>query len=558
MEQRNREKDRIMHELTECQRRVNELEQGEMAEQQQALCDAKALFEGLFELSPDALILVDRQGRIARMNTEAERLFGYGRGDLVGKDHDVLVPQALAGKHESQMRAYMEHPRMRVMGTGLELRGRRRDGTEFAADIDLGPLEIAKELFVLAVVRDATRRKKLEDNLLESEKRYRDLVELSPDTIAIISEGKVVFVNAAGPKLLGLEAVDDVIGRPLLDFLHPEYQQTARERIRQTIEEGTMAPLVRATLLKADGTAVYVDAISMPYAHGGKPATLSIIRDVTERKRLEEELNNYRSRLETVVAQRTFEFAQANEELARKIDEHRRSEEGLALRAAILDNAREAVFLINPEGNFVYANEAAVRMYGYSRDEFIAMTLHQLVRPEEAPAIDERLQNALRTGKTEVETLHVRKDKSLMPVEVRHSLLKTLHGQFIVTVTSDTTNRFRLRSLLEQMPAALWATDGQLRLTAATGAGIETLGLKPDAGIGMTLAEYLERNGLDGDALAAHQDALTGTAVGFRLVCKKSGRTFRGQAAPLRNVRGEISGTLGTAMDISAAAPAAK
>ena len=558
MEQRNREKDRIMHELTECQRRVNELEQVGMAEQQQALRDAKAMFEGLFELSPDALVLVDRQGCIARMNAEAERLFGYGRGDLVGKDHGVLVPQALAGKHESLMRAYMEHPRARVMGTGLELRGRRRDGTEFAADIDLGPLEIAKELFVLAVVRDATQRKKLEDNLLESEKRYRDLVELSPDTIAIISEGKVVFVNAAGPKLLGLEAVEDVIGRPLLDFLHPEYQQTARERIRQTIEEGTMAPLVRAILLKADGTAVYVDAISMPYAHGGRPATLSIIRDVTERKRLEEELNNYRSRLETVVAQRTSDFAQANEELARKIDEHRRSEEGLALRAAILDNAREAVFLINPEGNFVYANEAAVRMYGYSRDEFIAMTLHQLVRPEEAPAIDDRLKNALRTGQTEVETLHVRKDKSLMPVEVRHSLLKTLHGQFIVTVTSDASTRFRLRSLLERMPGVLWATDMQLRLTSVTGAGIETLGLKPDEGIGMTLAEYLERNGLDGDTLAAHQRALTGTSAGFRFVSKKAGRTFRGQAAPLRNIRGELSGTIGTAMDISTAAPEAK
>ena len=110
------------------------------------------------------------------------------------------------------------------------------------------------------------------------------------------------------------------------------------------------------------------------------------------------------------------------------------------LRAMILDNAREAIFLVNSKGDFAYANEAASKTYGYTRDEFLNMNLRQLLRQQDAHLIDSRLKEVFEKGQLELETIQVKKDKTLMPVQVRHSLIRTLHGQFIVSVMRDITS----------------------------------------------------------------------------------------------------------------------
>jgi PAS domain S-box-containing protein len=161
--------------------------------------------------------------------------------------------------------------------------------------------------------------------------------------------------------------------------------------------------------------------------------------DVTKRKELEDELNKYRHRLEEVVAERTSECAKANEQLTQEVEAHKKMEEGLMLRALILDNAGEAIFLVNSKGDFVYANEAACKTYGYSRDEFLNMNLSQLLSHPETSITEARLKEVLQKGKVEFEAVHLRKDGSLMQVRVRHSLIKTLYGQFIVSVMRDLT-----------------------------------------------------------------------------------------------------------------------
>jgi PAS domain S-box-containing protein len=159
--------------------------------------------------------------------------------------------------------------------------------------------------------------------------------------------------------------------------------------------------------------------------------------DITKEKEEEAEINKYRYRLEEVVAQRTAEFAKANEELSREIHEHQIVEEGLKLRAVILDNSREAIFLINIKGDFAYANEAASKAYGYSLDEFLNMNIRSLLQPQDVPSIESLLRDIVEKLLISHEMVHVRKDKSLMPVKVNHSLVKTLHGQFIVVVVRE-------------------------------------------------------------------------------------------------------------------------
>lgn len=552
MNEENVERPQILRELIACQSRVKELERLETREKEEVE-GVKAIFETMFELSPDALIVVNREGNIVRLNVQAEKLFGYSRADLIGKNHDVLVPDRYCARHTSEMESYMKKPQLRVMGIGLEMWGRRRDGSEFPVDIDLGPLDTGKESLTLSVIRDVTPRKKLEDDLLDSEKRYRDLVELSPDAVLVTSEGKIVFVNPSGVRLFGSKAEDELVSEPLVKYIHPDDRNAAIERMN-LVEQGKMAPLVEQKIVRSDGKEVYVETVSMPFNFSGHQAALSIARDVTERrlaerarkeneesyrrtldtmlegcqiigfdwrymyvndagaaqaratkqkllgrtlmeqfpgiektplferlkecmekrvlerldseitfpdggkgwfqlsiqpvpegifmlsiditerKKLENELSMYRQRLEQVVATRTGELANTNERLSLELKEHEKLEAGLRLRATILDNAAEAIFLLNAKGDFVYVNEAALAMYGHTRGEFLSMNIRRLLPPKDESLVEERLKKVLSQRHLEVDALHIRKDGTELPVQVRHSLIRTAHGEFIVSV----------------------------------------------------------------------------------------------------------------------------
>jgi PAS domain S-box-containing protein len=112
----------------------------------------------LLETAPDALIVVDGAGMIVFANAQAERLFGYARQDLLGQSVEVLVPQAARTGHPAMRATYEQDPYPRPMGSGIELAARRRDGTEFPAEISLSALETAEGLLVSAAVRDITGR----------------------------------------------------------------------------------------------------------------------------------------------------------------------------------------------------------------------------------------------------------------------------------------------------------------------------------------------------------------------------------------------------------------
>ncbi|MBU1524493.1 MAG: PAS domain S-box protein [Candidatus Omnitrophica bacterium] len=140
---------------------------------------------------------------------------------------------------------------------------------------------------LIRAIRYAIQRKRVEERLRASEERYRHLVELSPDTIIIHSQDKIVFVNPAGCKLLGARTSDELVGEPMLSIVHPDYQNIAKKRMQQIIEKGEEIPLMEEKFLGVDGRAIDVEVGSIPFIYQDNPAVQVVVRDITSRKELE-------------------------------------------------------------------------------------------------------------------------------------------------------------------------------------------------------------------------------------------------------------------------------
>jgi len=147
----------------------------EQTRAQEALQKSEQQLEKLFEFSPDGILVTDQQGRITKANAQIEQAFGYGRSELVGQAVEILIPERFRGGHPAHRTNYAAHPRLRPMGAGLQLFGRRKDGSEFPVDIMLNPVDLPDGQMVLAVVRDVTEQKKALDVLREKEYLQEEL-----------------------------------------------------------------------------------------------------------------------------------------------------------------------------------------------------------------------------------------------------------------------------------------------------------------------------------------------------------------------------------------------
>ena len=251
----------------------------------------ESLFEKLFEFSPDAVFVTNPSGSILRANGQAEKLFGYKRDELVGLAVEALVPERFRATHPKHRSEYAEQPHIRPMGAGLELYGLRKDGSEFPVDIMLSPVEANGDSYILTVVRDVSRRKRVEDALRASEARLRSLFEFSPDAILVIdADGKITEGNAQVDKFFGYDRAE-LLGQSV-DLLVPEKfrlaHPTHREKYTEKPRVRTMGAGLELYGRRKNGTEFPVDIMLGPIAGLEGAAVLAVVRDLTQKK-LDEE-----------------------------------------------------------------------------------------------------------------------------------------------------------------------------------------------------------------------------------------------------------------------------
>ena len=241
----------------------------------------------ILNTSADATIISDHLGYIRIANAAAEALFGYGAGELIGQPIEILVPEAHRDRHRDLREHFVAVPRARPMVAGLELLGRRKDGSEFRAEIALNPIETQDGLIVTSTVREIAQTD-------DSDAYFKHLLELAPDAMIIIDEhGKIAIVNAQAEEMFGYQR-SEMLGQRI-EMLLPE--RLRRVHVGHRTGYGLdprLRPMGQGQPLVArrkDGSEFPVEISLSPVKANNGRFVSSVIRDVTERKRMEDEIN---------------------------------------------------------------------------------------------------------------------------------------------------------------------------------------------------------------------------------------------------------------------------
>jgi PAS domain S-box-containing protein len=348
-------------------------------------------------------ILVAQDGNIVFTNPRTSEIIGYPREELLGRPFTEFI-------HPDDRALVADNYRKRILGDDLpdryEFRIVGRGGKMLYVEISAVRIDWLGRPATLNFLADVTERRQAEVALRESEVQNQALISAFPDMLFTNRrDGEFLTVHTSHPELLFA---------PPAAFLH----RKIKDVMPKSLGDSLMKAIVDALDLEAVQELNYVlpvggeerqyEARVTPLA---RDTVITIVRDVTDRKRAEEDLK---------------------------------------LKAELLDSSTDSIFLHDPAGRFLYVNEGTYRTRGYTKEEFLALNLHDIDVPEQAARIEARVAEMMRTGEATFESAQFRRDGSVMPVEVHARMLEVGGRKLILSVVRDITDRKKIETELAQ------------------------------------------------------------------------------------------------------------
>jgi PAS domain S-box-containing protein len=274
-------------------------------------------YSQLLDTAPDAMVVVDADSRIVLVNVRTETLFGYARSELVGRPLSLLIPDRFRGGHAAYVTRFFSSPASRPMGAGLELFGRRKDGSEVSIEVSLSPLRVGDTVTISAAIRDITERKRLEEAAKLTADRLTSAVESIQDAFALFdASDQLVLCNSVYRRLIGDGLPGSLAGRSYEDLLgawiggidFPD--QEARRRFREERLAHRGDATVTFDVRMQDGRSLRI--IDRRTAEGGIVKT---IWDLTDDERAAQEVREARAAAESASAAKSDFLSSMSHEL---------------------------------------------------------------------------------------------------------------------------------------------------------------------------------------------------------------------------------------------------
>ena len=400
-------------------------------------------YRGLLEAAPDAMVVVNERGEIVLLNAQAERRFGYQRHDLLGQKVTNIIPAGFAERLVADALRSAEDALVQQIGTGIELSGLRKDGTEFPIEIMLSPLETSDGMLVTAAIRDISvrkaadehlrqmegRRRAMEDALRESEERYRLVLDGVEDfaIFMIDPEGQILSWNAGAERIKGY-STEEIIGQNFSRFFPPHEveQGCPQEILKLTAAAGRYEE--QGIRVRKDGSR-FLASVTFTSLHGPNG-----------------ELRG---------------FSEFSHDLSE-------SKEAGAKYRGLLEAAPDAMVVVNPAGEIVLLNLQAEKQFGYRRDELVGQQVRNII-PEgfaerlladDLRSAEEALGQQMGAG---LELTGLRRDGTNFPIEIMLSPLESAEGLLITAAIRNISVRKLAEAHLQATVEALARSNAELQ-----------------------------------------------------------------------------------------------
>jgi PAS domain S-box-containing protein len=389
----------------------------------QHVAQIEGRYRSLLEAAPDAMVVVNAEGKIVLLNVQAEKQFGFSRDELQGQKVTTIIPIGFAERLIADGRRTAADALAQQIGTGIELSGRRKDGSEFPIEIMLSPLESGEGVLVTAAIRNISPRKAAEKHLLQMEGRYRALLEAAPDAMVVVNRrGKIVLLNLQAEHRFGYSR-DELLGQPVVNIIPDGFAErliadgtrTAAEALAQQIGTG-----IELSGRRKDGSEFPIEIMLSPLESSEGMLVTAAIRDISVRRAAEVRLAQMEARYR-----------------------------------GLLEAAPDAMVVVGQDGNIVLLNVQAERKFGYPRDELLGRKVTAII----PHGFAERLvTDALRSAEDAlaqqigmgIELLGRRKDGTDFPIEIMLSLVNSAEGILVTAAIRDIGIRKRSEANLLQ------------------------------------------------------------------------------------------------------------